>query len=610
MLCSEPDNQDNPLNTYHAPLDEIRFALRELSGLEEVSKLPGAESLADSELTDAILEQAAHFATEVLAPLDPVGDRIGARWSPEGVATAPGFAAAYRQYVEAGWNNLSIPGEYGGQGLPHLLCAAVQEMFVAANKAFCYWPELTSFAVKALVGAASEPLKSLYVPKLVKGQWSATMNLTEPQAGSDVGAIKTRAEPHPDGTYRLFGQKIFITCGEHDLTENIVHLVLARIAGAPEGTRGLSLFLVPKYLPTEGGIGAHNDVECSGIEQKLGNRASPTCTMLYGGRGIGAVGWLVGSENKGLQAMFVMVNSARFNVGVEALAMSERSYQQALAYARERIQGRAADGAPGSVPIIRHPDVRRMLLMMRCQTEAMRGVAYAIAGARDQAAGHPDPAVRRDRQAFVELMIPVFKGWAAETAISVTSTSIQVHGGIGYMDGSAAAQPWRDVRVAAIYEGTTSIQAHDLVERKLVRDAGAALKSLLSQLDETLAQLLASGDAALHEMESRLRPAVHSLRRTADWAIENHPQRPLEVLSGSVPLLLQFGIVSGGWQMARAALATVRRLKQGRGQAAFLQAKLNSACFYAAHLLPQVMALEAVAIHGGQSVMAMDEAGF
>jgi 3-(methylthio)propanoyl-CoA dehydrogenase len=610
MVRGLASNHEEPVNPYQAPLDEIRFALRELSGLEELAKLSGAESLADSDLTDAILGQAAHFAAEVLDPLDSVGDRIGARWSSEGVVTAPGFMAAYRQYVEASWNNISIPGEYGGQGLPNLLCAAVQEMFTAANKAFTYWPELTTFAVKALAAAASEPLKSLYIPKLVSGQWSATMNLTEPQAGSDVGAARTRAEPQADGTYRLFGQKIFISCGEHDMTENIVHLVLARITGAPEGSRGLSLFLVPKYLPTEGGIGARNDVECTSIEQKLGNRASPTCTMMYGARGSGAIGWLVGSENKGLQAIFVMVNSARFNVGVEALAMSERSYQQALAYARERIQGKLAHGGSASVPIIRHPDVRRMLMMMRCQTEAMRGVAYAIAGARDQAAGHPDPVVRRERQAFVDLMIPVFKGWASETAISVTSTSIQVHGGIGYIEESGASQPFRDVRVAAIYEGTTSIQAHDLVERKLVRDAGAALRSWLSQIDETLVQLAAGDNAALRQIESKLRLGVQSLRRAAEWAIDSYTGQPLEVLAGSVPLLLQFGIMSGGWQMACAALAAVRSLRHGRGKAAFLQAKLNSACFYAAHVLPQVMALEEVVINGGQSVMAMDEASF
>ncbi len=596
--------------SYQAPLDEIRFTLQELSGLEDLAQLPGAESLADADLTDAILEQASQFATEVLEPLNAVGDSIGARWADHAVTTPPGFAAAYRQYVDAGWNNISLPGEYGGQGLPTLLCAAVQEMFVAANKAFSYWPELSTSAVKALAAAASEPLKSLYIPKLVSGQWAATMNLTEPQAGSDVGAAKARAEPQGDGTYRLFGQKIFITCGEHDLTENIVHLVLARTPGAPEGTKGLSLFLVPKYLPTEGGIGARNNVECTGIEHKLGNHGSPTCTMVYGGRGTGAIGWIVGTENRGLQAMFVMVNSSRFNVGVEALAMSERSYQQALAYARERIQGRVVDGGSASVPIIRHPDVRRMLLFMRCQTEAVRAIAYAIAGARDQAARHPDPAIRSNSQAFVDLMIPVFKGWAAETAIEVTSTSIQVHGGMGYIEESGASQPLRDVRVASIYEGTTSIQAHDLIERKLVRDGGAALSLWLAQIDAVVDQLAGSDNALVKEIEPQLRAGVESLRRAANWAMENYPKQPLIVLGGSVPLLRQFGIVAGGWQMARAALAAAHHLRQGRGQTAFLHAKIASSRFYAAHILPQAPALGEIAIHGGESVMAMDEAAF
>ena len=598
------------MTPYQAPLDDIRFALRELSGLENVMTLPGAESLADTDLTDAILEQAAHFATEVLNPLDSVGDSFGALWSDRGVVTAPGFTAAYRQYVEAGWNNIALPGEYGGQGLPILLCAAVHEMFAAANKAFIYLPDLTAIGVRALAAAASEPLKSLYIPKLVSGQWSATMNLTEPQAGSDVGAVKTRAEPQADGTYRLFGQKIFISCGEHDVTENIVHLVLARVPGAPEGSRGLSLFIVPKYLPTEGGIGARNDLECTGIERKLGNHASPTCTMVYGARGGGAVGWLVGTENKGLQAMFVMVNSARFNVGVEGLAMSERSYQQALAYARARIQGRLANGGTASVPIIRHPDVRRMLLFMRCQTEAMRAVAYAIAGARDLATRHPDSAIRVDRQAFVDLMIPVFKGWASETAIKVTSTSIQVHGGIGYIDESGASQPLRDVRIATIYEGTTSIQAHDLVERKLVRDGGAAMALWLTQVDEVIALLAGSDNSALRGLEANLREGAQSLRSAAAWAIDNYPKRTLDVLAGSVPLLRIFGIVAGGWQMARAALAAARRLAQCRGQTAFLHGKIASANFYGAHVLPQASALAKVVMHGGESVMAMDESWF
>lgn len=598
------------MNPYTAPLEEMRFVLRELVDIQGIAQLKDAEAVADPELMDAILEQAARFARDVLAPLDTVGDREGARWSEQGVTTAPGFAGAYRQFIDAGWNNVSIPAEYGGQGLPTLLCTALQEMFVSANKSFCFCPELTSFAVKALANAASESLKALYIPQLVSGQWAGTMNLTEPQAGSDVGALRTRAVPYVDGSYRLFGQKIFISYGDHDLTENIVHLVLARTPGAPEGTKGVSLFLVPKFLLDNGQVGARNDVQCAGIEHKLGNHGSPTCTLVYGSEGEGAVGWLVGQENKGLQAMFVMVNSARFNVGMEGVALSERAYQQALAYARERIQGKPASGGADSVPIIRHPDVRRMLLTMRAQTEAMRAVAYVIAAERDFAASHPDLSIRRERQAFVDLMIPIFKGWASETGIEVASTSIQVHGGLGYIEESGASQPLRDIRVATIYEGTTSIQAHDLVERKLVRDGGAAMRAWFSQIHLTLQQLGQVQGDALGGIESALRQAVEILQEASEWALANYSQQPLEVLGGSVPFLRLCGIVVGGWQMARAGLVAQRHLEEGLGDTAFLRRKLLSVRFYADHVLPQAAGLAAVAMHGGASVMALDDAAF
>jgi len=593
------------VNTYYAPLEDIRFALRELSDIDRVSQLPDGEALADTELTDAILDQAARFAHEVLAPLDEGADSIGASWSEQGVTTAPGFKEAYRQFVDAGWNNIGMSPEYGGQGLPILLCAVVNEMFVSSNQSFCYCPELTASAVKALTAGGSPELKQTYIPKLVSGQWAATMNLTEPQAGSEVGALRTRAEPQPDGTYRLFGQKIFISYGEHDLTENIVHMVLARIPGAPEGTKGVSLFLVPKFLPD----GTRNDVRCTGIEHKLGNNGSPTCTLVYGDGGEGAVGWLVGTENRGLNNMFLMVNPSRFNVGQEGLACSSRAYQQALSYARERIQGRLPTGG-GSVPIIRHPDVRRLLQTMRSQTEAMRGVSYHLASARDLAARHPDPEVRQERQAFVDLMIPVYKGWASETGIEVASMSIQVHGGMGYILESGVSQPLRDVRISAIYEGTTAIQAHDLVERKLVRDGGAALRAWQAQIHQTLAQLNESNDADLREIGTRLRRAVEAMKEGSDWALANFGQRPLEVLAGSVPLLRLFGLVAGGWQMGRAALAAQRLLAQGRGHEPFLRAKVASARFYAAHLLPQAHGLAEIATGGGEAAMALDDAAF
>jgi alkylation response protein AidB-like acyl-CoA dehydrogenase len=594
------------VNPYVAPLDEIRFTLYELTDIERIAQQAGAEVLTDHELVDAILDQAARFAREVLAPLDTVGDREGATWSEEGVTTAPGFAEAYRQFVESGWNNVAISDEDGGQGLPAVLCTALQEMFVSANKSFCFCPELTLFGVKALANAASAELKAQYIPKLVSGEWTATMNLTEPQAGSDVGALRTRAVPQPDGSYRIFGQKIFISYGDHDLADNIIHLVLAKTPGAPEGSRGVSLFLVPKVLPE----GERNDVQCTGIEHKLGSHASPTCTLVYGDSGEGAIGWLVGQENKGLQAMFVMVNSARFNVGMEGVSIAERAYQQALNYARERVQGRLAGGGSESVPIIRHPDVRRMLLLMRCQTEAMRGLAYVIAAARDLASRHADATIRNEQQAFVGLMIPIFKGWASETGVDVASTSIQVHGGLGYIEESGVSQPFRDLRVAPIYEGTTSIQAHDLIERKLVRDGGVAFRAWQSQLHSCLQQLQQNQAAELDGIEGALRQAVAELEAVVDWALANYGERSLEVLAVSVPVLHLCGIVAGGWQMARAALAAQRFLQAEEGNAAFMRRKLLSARLYATHVLPEATSLAVIATGGGGSVMALGDEAF
>lgn len=599
------------MSSYSAPLEDIHFVLNELSDIGHVAGLPSAEALAQPDLTGAILEQAARFAEQVLLPVDAIGDRHGARWSLEGVTTAPGFLGAYQQFTAAGWNNIEIATELGGQGLPTLLCAAIEEVFTSANKSFCFCPGLTAFAVKALAASADEAVRSRFLPKLVSGEWAATMNLTEPQAGSDVGALRTRAVEMADGTYRISGQKIFISYGDHDLTENIVHLVLARLPGAPEGSKGVSLFVVPKFLPTESGsVGERNDVVCAGIEHKIGNHGSPTCTMVYGGSSEGAVGWLVGEQNKGLQAMFVMVNAARFNVGTESLAMSERAYQLALGYARERVQGSLPGQRGESVPIIRHPDVRRMLLLMRSQTEAIRALAYLISGARDLAGGHPDSKVRRERQAFVDLMIPVFKAWSSETANEITSMAIQVYGGMGYVLESGASQPMRDVRICAIYEGTTAIQAHDFIERKLVRDSGAALHAWLADVDATLGRLASQQKHELLDIECNLRKGVELLREATDWARLNYSRRPLVVLGGGVALIQLCGIVAGGWQMARAALAAIKRLEAGADQQEFLRRKLLSVRIYGAHVLPQVSGLAVVAMRGGDSVMAMDDAAF
>jgi alkylation response protein AidB-like acyl-CoA dehydrogenase len=576
----------------------MRFVMRELVDIERVAQLPHAEVLTDPELIDAILDQSSRFSRDVLAPLDAVGDQCGAQWSPDGVTMAPGFGDAFRQFVEADWNKLSMPVEHGGQGLPTLLCTAVREIFAASNKAFCICPDLTAAAVAALTLAADDSLKSFYVPRLASGKWAATMNLTEPHAGSDVGALRTRAMPQDDGTYRLFGQKIFISYGEHDMTENIVHLVLARTPDAPAGSRGVSLFLVPKFLPDGDGLGKRNDVRCTGIEHKVGNHASPTCTMVFGDDGEGALGWLIGEENKGLQYMFVMMNEARFHVAMESVAVSERAYQQALAYAHERVQGKPAEGGDDSVPIIRHPDVRRMLLSMRSQTEAMRALGYLIAGAQDMAEHHPDPQVRHERQAFVDLMIPVFKGCASETAVEVTRTNIQVHGGTGYILESGASQPLRDVLICPIYEGTTAIQANDFIARKIMRDGGAALRSWLAQTRATLDAMESAG-AELACIGQELRQAVSALEKAAEWVISEYPTRMLEVLAGAVPFLRLAGMVAGGWQMARAALAAQRSLQQESGDPTFMQSKLASARFYALHVLPQASGLAHTVMHGG-----------
>lgn len=590
------------MNSFTTPREDMLFVLRELADIERVTQLPDAEALADQGLTDAILDEAANFAAGVLSPLYMVGDREGAHWSPEGVTTATGFKEAYQKFVGADWNKLSMPIEYGGQGLPTLLCTALREVFTGANKAFCICTDLTAAAVEAMALAANDSIKSLYMPKLVSGEWAATMNLTEPQAGSDVGALRTRAEPQPDGSYRLFGQKIFISYGEHDLTENIVHLVLARIVGAPDGVRGISLFVVPKYFPGQPGV--RNDVQCAGVEHKLGNHGSPTCTMVYGSDGEGAQGWLIGEPNKGLQYMFVMMNEARFHVGMEGVAVCERAYRQALAYAQERVQGKPAEGGDESVPIIRHPDVRRMLLSMRSQTEAMRALGYLLASAQDLAAKHPEADVRRERQAFVDLMIPVFKGWSTETAVQVTATSIQIHGGMGYINESGASQPLRDVLICPIYEGTTGIQANDLISRKIVRDDGRAFKAWLAQVEQTLGELAHSEHGELGAIEQALRQGVAELKQAAEWVIAEYPTRMLEVLSGAVPFLRMMGIVAGGWQMARAALAAQRLLQQGEGNQGFLQAKLASVHFYATHVLPLASGLAYSVMHGGQVTLS------
>ena len=586
------------MGEYRAPLRDMRFVLEELAGLEAIAALPGCEE-ATPDVVEAILAEAAKFAETVLAPLNASGDREGTRFEAGAVRLPQGFAEAYRRFVEGGWSALSGPPEYGGQGLPRVVAAAVGEMWKSANHAFSLCPLLTTGAVEALVLAGSDELKAIYLEPLVSGRWTGTMNLTEPQAGSDLASVRTRAEPQADGRYRLYGQKSFITYGEHDLAENIVHLVLARTPGAPEGVKGISLFLVPKFIPNaDGSLGARNDAHCIALEHKLGIHASPTATMAFGERE-GALGFLVGEAQRGLEYMFVMMNAARFGVGMEGVAVCERAYQQARDYARERIQGYAVGVRGGPrVPIVTHPDVRRMLLVMRAQAEASRALAYVVAAALDLGERHPDPALRAERQAFAELLIPVVKGWSTELGVEVASLGIQVHGGAGYIEGTGAAQLLRDARISPIYEGTTGIQANDLVWRKLARDGGAAFVRTLAAMREDAEAL----PGACADLRRRLEAGIAALDAAGRAELAYAAQAPRAAAAGAVPFLRLFGLVAGGWQMARAAGIAAQRLAAG-GTDPFDTDKLTSARVYAEHALVMADGLSACVCEGAASVL-------
>jgi alkylation response protein AidB-like acyl-CoA dehydrogenase len=472
---------------YVAPIKDMQFVLNELAGLRQIQSLPGCEDATD-ETVAAVLEENARFMGEVVAPLNRTGDVQPAKWDNGRVTTTPGFKQAFDAFVQAGWQGVQHPGEYGGQGLPKVVAAPCMEMLQSANLSFALCPLLTDGAIEALLTAGSDEQKSTYIHRLIDGSWTGTMNLTESQAGSDLAQVRTRAVPQGDGTYRLFGQKIFITFGEHDLAENIVHLVLARTPDAPEGVKGISLFIVPKFLfDAEGRLGKRNDVYCASIEHKLGINASPTCVLLFGDDkgevGPGAIGQLVGQENRGLEYMFIMMNAARFQVGMQGIAVCERAYQQAVWYAKDRVQSRAVEGSAGPVPIIQHPDVRRMLMFMRANTEAARAVAYVAAGYNDVAHRHPDASARAAAKAAYDYLVPIVKGWSTEMSIDVTSTGVQVHGGMGFVEETGAAQYYRDARILTIYEGTTAIQANDLIGRKTSRDGGAGGRRRLRRSD-------------------------------------------------------------------------------------------------------------------------------
>jgi len=584
------------MSAYQAPLKDMKFVLNELAGLGEVAKLPGFEE-ATPDTVDAILEEASKFASEVLDPINYSGDQEGSKWADGEVRTPKGFRDAYKQFCDGGWNALPFESEWGGQSLPRLVSTPVQEMWKSSNMSFSLCPLLTQGAIEALLLRGSDELKDRYLPKMVEGRWTGTMNLTEPQAGSDLSLVRTRAERQGDH-YLISGQKIFITYGEHDMAENIIHLVLARTPEAPEGVKGISLFVVPKLLPD----GKRNAARCASIEHKLGIHASPTAVMVYDK----ATGYLVGEENRGLEYMFIMMNAARFAVGLEGLAIAERAFQRALAFAKERVQGRDLVQGGKAVPIIRHPDVRRMLMLMKSQAEAMRALAYTTAAAMDFARKDPDPEARKRHQAFVDLMIPVVKGWCTETGIEVASLGVQVHGGMGFVEETGAAQYLRDARITTIYEGTTGIQAMDLVGRKIAREAGATAKAWLATLKSLDAELARSGNVDVKALRAQLAQGAQAVADCVNFIVES--KDPRGTFAGAVPFLKLMGIVAGGWQMARAALAAEKKLASG--DRAFLEAKIATARFYGDHVLVQAGALRDTVVKGAAAVMSLTEDQF
>jgi 3-(methylsulfanyl)propanoyl-CoA dehydrogenase len=589
--------------TYRAPVADIAFALEHAAGFGP-ALAEGLYGDLTQDVVQAVLEEAGRFAGDVLAPLNVPGDRHGTPFKDGTVATAPGWREAYRAWAQAGWNGLAAPAQWGGQDLPQAVNAACIEMWNSAALAFGLGPVLTMAGVDALVAHGSNELQRAYLPKLVSGEWMGTMQLTEPQAGSDVGALRTRAERAGDGSYRITGQKIFITYGEHDLTDNIIHLVLARLAGAPEGTRGISLFLVPKFLLNpDGSLGARNDVRAHSIEHKLGIHASPTCTMVYGDNG-GATGFLIGEENRGMACMFTMMNQARLSVALQGVAIAERATQQALAYAHERKQGRASGAQPGSSPIIAHPDVKRMLLTMRALTRAARAICYATAVELDRAQRSPDEAARKAAHERASLLTPVAKAFSTDIGTEVASLGVQVHGGMGYVEETGAAQHYRDARITPIYEGTNGIQAIDLVTRKLPLAGGATVRAHIGEIRRTVAAVDATNDPALGWTGVRLRDAVDSLERATDWLLGGQHNDLDPALAGATPYLRLFALATGGALLAQEALAA-KRLAGNDGDAA---ARTALARFFAENLAVQAGALERTVVEAADSVNRADAA--
>ncbi len=590
--------------TYKAPLKDMLFNIEHLARIDEIAKIPGFED-AGLETAQAVLEEAAKFNEGVLSPLNWDGDKNPSSWKDGVVTTTAGFKDAFKQFTQGGWQGLQHPAEFGGQGLPKTIGAACIEMVNSANMSFALCPLLSDGAIEALLTAGSDDLKATYLEKLVSGEWTGTMNLTEPQAGSDLAMVRSRAEPQPDGSYKVFGTKIFITYGEHDMADNIVHLVLARVVGAPEGVKGISLFVVPKFMVNpDGSPGARNDVHCVSIEHKMGIKASPTAVLQYGDQG-GAVGYIVGQENRGLEYMFIMMNAARYAVGVQGIAIAERAYQKAASFARDRVQSRPVDGSMNtSAPIIHHPDVRRMLMTMRAYTEGCRAMASTAAAAYDAAHHHPDADVRKQNAAFYEFMVPLVKGYSTEMSLEVTSLGVQVHGGMGFIEETGAAQYYRDAKILTIYEGTTAIQANDLVGRKTSRDGGKTALALAAQIEATEADLLQSDTADALAVAKRLKAARLAYVDVVNFVAGNTKAAPNAVFAGSVPYLMLAGNVMAGWQLARSLLVAQAQINAGH-DVAFMQAKVITARFYADHLLSKAPGVRDSIVEGADSVTAM-----
>ncbi len=590
--------------SYTAPLKDMLFDIQHLAGIEQIAQIPGFEE-AGLDTAQAVLEECARFNEGVVAPLNWEGDKNPSSWKDGVVTTTPGFKEAFKQYAEGGWQGLQHPTACGGQGLPKTIGAACGEMLNSANMSFALCPLLTDGAIEALLTAGSDELKATYLDKLVSGQWTGTMNLTEPQAGSDLAMVRSRAEPQPDGSYKVFGTKIYITYGEHDMAENIVHLVLARVTGAPEGVKGISLFVVPKFMVNkDGSLGARNDVHCVSIEHKMGIKASPTAVLQYGDKG-GAIGYLVGQENRGLEYMFIMMNAARYAVGVQGIAIAERAYQKAVAFAKERIQSRPVDGSiKASAPIIHHPDVKRMLMTMRAYIEGCRAMASVAAAAYDGAHHHPDVEVRKQNAAFYEFLVPLVKGYSTEMSLEVTSLGVQVHGGMGFIEETGAAQYYRDAKILTIYEGTTAIQANDLIGRKTARDGGQTAKGIAAQIEATEKELLQHGSADALAMAKRLKAAREAFIEVVEFVSDHTKASPNAVFAGSVPYLMLAGNVMAGWQMARSLLVAEQQIAAGV-DVDFMKAKVITARFYADHLLTKAPGMRDSIVQGAECVTAL-----